>query len=468
MRIKKIYDVVVIGAGSAGYAAARTAANEGASVLVVEGGEHIGGLCILRGCMPTKALIESSYRLHEIKRAREFGIKVQKPQPLPVVIQKRRALLIDDFACYRRNQLTKTRMFHFLRGLASFRDTHCITIQLLDSKTTTTVHFRKCIIATGSVVTPTGIEGIERIGCWTSDDAIFTTRIPTSLTVLGGGAVAVELAQHFARLGSKVTILQRSQQLLSNFDSDLAAVLHQAFEREGIRVITGCQVTSARKFGSKKAIQFIHNGKSYQITSQEVLFARGRRPATAALNCAAAGVELVNEAVHVGPDMRTTNPDVFAVGDVNGLMEVVHVAIQQGEIAARNAVRGTNETWDNRLKTQVVFTDPNIATVGLSEKECKANAIKYLKATYPFSDHGKAMIRGFRLGHVKILACPKDGKILGGAVAGPDGGELIHELVVAMAASFNVKQFATIPHYHPTLSEIWTYPAEEILKKISK
>jgi pyruvate/2-oxoglutarate dehydrogenase complex dihydrolipoamide dehydrogenase (E3) component len=466
--MKNSYDVVVIGAGSAGYAAARTAAAEGASVLVVESGQEIGGLCILRGCMPTKALLESSHRLHEIARAKEFGIKISKPTPLPLSIQKRRALLIEDFASYRRDQLTKSKKFHFVRAHASFAGAHSLSLTLLDNSKKTSVKFKKCIIATGSTVTPSGIPRIENIKCWTSDDAILAKKIPTSLTVLGGGAVAVELAQHFARLGSKVTILQRNKQLLSGTDPDLAAVLQTAFEREGIRVITGCNVTAAEKKGTAKIIHYLHKEKKHTISSQEVLFARGRRPATDSLNCQAAGIELDNAAVRVGPDMRTTNPDVFAVGDVNGIMEVVHIAIQQGEIAARNAVRHTSEKWDDRLKALVVFTDPNIATVGLSENECTTRGIPYVAASYPFSDHGKSMIRGALLGHVKIIANPSDGTILGAAVAGPEGGELIHELIVAMASSLTVKQFAAIPHYHPTLSEIWTYPAEEILEKISQ
>jgi len=466
--MKNSYDVVVIGAGSAGYAAARTAAAEGASVLIVEGGREIGGLCILRGCMPTKALLETSHRLHEIRRARQFGIKVNKPAALPLAIQKRRAWLIEDFASYRRDQLTKSKKFHFARARAAFIGTHTLALNLLESEKKRSVGFKKCIIATGSTVTPGGIPGIEKITCWTSDHAILAKKIPGSLTVLGGGAVAVELAQHFFRLGSKVTILQRSGQLLSGTDPDLAGVLRTAFEREGIRVITGCTVTAARKSGSKKIIDYLHEGRKRSVASEEVLFARGRRPATEGLNCQAAGIELDNDAVRVGPDMRTTNPDVFAVGDVNGLLEVVHIAIQQGEIAARNAVRGTDEKWDDRLKTLVVFTDPNIATVGLSEAECTRRGIPFVSASYPFADHGKSMIRGAFLGHVKMIASPENGRILGAAVAGPEGGELIHEIIVAMASSLTVREFAAIPHYHPTLSEIWTYPAEDILEKISR
>ena len=171
--------------------------------------------------------------------------------------------------------------------------------------------------------------------------------------------------------------------------------------------------------------------------------------------------------VTVNPEMRTSQKNIFAVGDVNGLHEVVHIAIQQGEIAGFNACSpNQSKEVDDRLKASVVFTDPAVASVGLSEKECKAANIDYLVASHPFSDHGKSMCLGETHGHVKILCNPTTGEVLGGHIVGPEAGELIHEIITLMHFHGTVKDLINIPHYHPTLAEILTYPAEELVEKI--
>ena len=173
--------------------------------------------------------------------------------------------------------------------------------------------------------------------------------------------------------------------------------------------------------------------------------------------------------VMVDSEMRTNLKNIFAVGDVNGIHEVVHFAIQQGEIAGYNATQTvSSKKIDNRLKTTVVFTDPAVASVGLSEKKCQSAKIDYLAATHPFSDHGKSMCLGETHGHVKILCNPVSGEVLGGHIVGPEAGELIHEIITLMHFRGTVKDLMSIPHYHPTLAEILTYPAEELTEKISK
>jgi pyruvate/2-oxoglutarate dehydrogenase complex dihydrolipoamide dehydrogenase (E3) component len=179
------------------------------------------------------------------------------------------------------------------------------------------------------------------------------------------------------------------------------------------------------------------------------------------------GVVLDRRAVRVSPAQQSDAPNIFAAGDCCGPYEVVHIAIQQGELAARNAARllrgePASETMDYRLKLYAVFTEPQIGVVGLSELEARENGIPYKVASYPFNDHGKSLVMGATRGFVKLLACPDSGEILGGAVVGPHASDLIHEVVVAMAFRSTVAQFAAIPHYHPTLSEIWNYPAAEL------
>lgn len=468
------FGVAIIGGGSGGYAAARAAAANGASVAIIEGGADVGGLCILRGCMPTKALLESSHRLHEIGRAREFGIAAPKARPLPAAILRRKDRLIAEFADYRRGQLQNGN-FAFIRGHARFIGPGELAIEPLPGersrragKPISTPHrlrFGRCIIATGSEIAWPDVPGIRDAGCLTSDEAIALSRIPRSLVVLGGGSVACELAQHFARLGSRVTQVQRSPHVLSDMDADLATVIEDQFRAEGVRLYTGTRLLRAEKRGRSRRVVFEHDGKKRTASCDAILCALGRKPAIGSLGLDAANVHVERGAIAVDDSMRTSNPNVFAVGDCNGIIEVVHIAIQQGEIAGRNAATGGSETWDRRLKSQVVFTEPQIAACGASEKELRASNRPFLSASYPFADHGKSMIHGATRGFVKIQCDPTTGEILGGAIAGPQAGELIHELIAAMCWRGTVAQLAAMPHYHPTLAEILTYPAEELAER---
>jgi pyruvate/2-oxoglutarate dehydrogenase complex dihydrolipoamide dehydrogenase (E3) component len=465
----KSYDLVVIGGGSAGYAAARTAAASGVSVAVIEGGSEVGGLCILRGCMPTKALLESAHRLHEIRRAGEFGLTVGGARADWEKIQRRKDALIAEFASYRRGQLEHGK-FDFIRGQASFVDRHTLTVAR-PGGTKLTVGGRTFIIATGSTVSVLELPGLREAGFITSDEALRLDRPPGSIAVLGGGAVALEFAQYFHHLGVPTTLIQRSAQVLSSQDADLAEVLTEVFRREGMQVHLGTELLAVKKSGKNKQVVFRQKGRTLTVTAAEILYALGREPLVAPLAPARAGVKLDGKRVRVNRAMRTSQPHIFAAGDVCGPHEVVHSAIQQAEIAARNAVRflrgdARREKMDYRLKLEIVFTSPELAAVGLSEKEAAAQGKKTLVAKYPFNDHGKSLIMGATDGFVKIIAAADDGEILGAQIAGPHASDLIHEFAVAMHYRATVGEFLRIPHYHPTLAEIVTYPAEEIAERL--
>ena len=203
------------------------------------------------------------------------------------------------------------------------------------------------------------------------------------------------------------------------------------------------------------------------VAAEEILFALGRVANTAALNLKNAGVKTDNGRVITNARMQTSAPHIFAAGDCTGPHDIVHIAVTQGEIAAHNMIKPKKpRRLDYRLLLSVVFTDPQVASVGLTEKTAKVRGTKFLTASYPFNDHGKSLLMEAKDGFVKLLANPKTGEILGGACVGPDGGELIHEIVAAMAKRMTVHELAAMPHYHPTLAEIWTYPAEELAEKI--
>jgi len=453
------YDLVIIGAGSGGYAAARTARDLGATVALVDAGP-LGGLCILRGCMPSKTLIATGDAAHHIRHAHELGVKAGEPVvDFPAVMERKRET-IAGFADYR---IAGIETFPVYSGAARFLSQNDVEVggDILRS--------RRFVIATGSIVAPAVVPGLVEAGYFDSDGALELAEPPKSLVVLGGGYIGSELSQFFARIGVPVTILLRSRHLLSGEDEDIGLGLTEYFRAEGIPVETRALVHRVSVEDGMKVVHYTQDGVEKTHRAHEIFYALGRVP-----NIAGLDLEKVGVAAHpilgieVDDTMRTTNPNVFAVGDVNGKYLLVHVAIQQGEVAARNAINDGDERIDYSLsKTHTVFTDPQVAIVGDTEKELIAKNIPFLKASYPFNDHGKAIAIGRTQGFVKMLASPEDGKILGTAILGPEASDLIHSAIVAMSFGATVFEYMKIPHLHPTLAEILTYPAEEIAELIT-
>jgi len=461
------YDFVVIGGGSAGYAAARTAVELGLKTAVIDGADELGGLCILRGCMPSKTLIESANRYRTIRRAREFGLRAEKTSVAPEEIVARKKILIEDFAGYRQGQLQDGR-FTLLRGRARYLDATRLAVTHRDG-TEETVEARTSLIATGSVVNRIPLPGLEETGYLISDDILDLTRIPESTIVLGGGAIALEMAHYLEALGSKVTVIQRGERLLKETDPEVSTVLEDAFSERGMAVHCGTRLLRAETHADGKRIVFEQGGETKHVTAEEILMALGRHPAIEGLGLENAGVKTEHGTVTVSHEQVTSTPHISAAGDVCGPYEIVHLAVLQGEVAAKNAARALGNSqapaarMDYRLKLFGVFTEPQVATVGRTEAELREEGVKFKSASYPFNDHGKSMVMGEMHGFVKLLADEASGEILGGCAVGPEATDLIHEIVVAMHFHATAAQLAAIPHYHPTLSEIWTYPAEDLM-----
>ena len=477
------FDLAVIGGGSGGFAAARTAAAAGLKTVVIEGGREVGGLCILRGCMPTKALLYAAEVKHLAERAATWGVRTGKISFDFARVMARKSAQVRDFADFREQQLN-TGKFKFIRANASFVNAH--TVELISERRSPTRRVPKnlqqnagsetgvplltakhFVIATGSSVAPAPLPQLEETGYLTSDDAVALKKLPKSLIILGGGAIACEFVQFFARFGVKVILLQRSEHILKEFDVDAGIEIETVFRREGIQIFTGVKLTDAKRTGKLKTVSFEQNGRKKSVAAEEILFALGRMANTAALNLKKAGVKTDNGRIVTNARMQTSAPNIFAAGDCTGPHDIVHIAVTQGEIAAHNMIKQKKpRRLDYRLLLSVVFTDPQVASVGLTEKAARERGIKFLTASYPFNDHGKSLLMGAENGFVKLLAHPKSGEILGGTCVGPDGGELIHEIVAAMAKRMTVHELAAMPHYHPTLAEIWTYPAEELAELI--
>lgn len=471
MNAQAHYDFAILGGGSAGYAAARTAAALRLKTVVIDGAAELGGLCILRGCMPSKTLIESANRNLTLRHAARFGLNASTgPADIPA-IRKRKRELIADFAGYRQQQLQDGR-FDLIRGSASFTgeipDAICLKVDTADGPlaiTSATV-----LIATGSEIQVPDIPGLKDSGFWTSDTLLDTERLPHRFIVLGGGAIALEMAHYLDGIGRSVTLVQRGGQLLTGMDPDIAQALEDAFRNRGIAVHTGTLIAAVTSSPAGKRLAFTLKNtlQTVEVEADEILVALGRRPATASLNLGS--VHLTTEKsgrLQVHPTQQTTNPRIFAAGDVCGPLEVVHLAIQQGEVAAKNTAQSLSgaplsHVMDYRTKLYGIFTQPQAAVVGLSETEARRQNIPFLSASYPFNDHGKSMVMGETEGFVKMLADPISGLLLGAAAVGPEATELIHQPALALHLNATVQQLVTAPWYHPTLSEIWSYPAEEL------
>ncbi|HEY1489459.1 MAG TPA: FAD-dependent oxidoreductase, partial [Verrucomicrobiae bacterium] len=372
------YGVAVIGGGSGGYAAARTSAGAGLKTVVIEGGKEVGGLCILRGCMPTKALLYAAEVKNQAEHAETWGVRAGKVSFDFAKVMARKNLMVKDFADCRGQQLNAGK-FKFIRANASFLDTH--TVQLSNGKKLTAKNF---VIATGSRVAPPPLPQLNQVGFVTSDDVVALKKLPKSLIILGGGAIACEFAQFFSRFGVKVSLIQRSEHILKEFDTDAGIEIEKVFRREEIEVFTGTKLLDAKRKGKLKTVNFEQNGRNISVSAEEILFALGRTPNTTSLNLEDAGVKTENGRVIANSKMQTSAPHIFAAGDCTGLHEIVHIAVTQGEIAAQNIARPKSlRKINHRLMISVVFTEPQVARVGLIEKEATARGIQFLAASHP-------------------------------------------------------------------------------------
>lgn len=454
------FDLLILGGGSGGYAAARTALATGARVGIVDPGP-LGGLCILRGCMPSKTLLASAAVAASMQRAKEFGLAPVEVRADLAAMVARKDRLVREFAEDRIRALRDPR-FTLLEGTAVFRSPH--EVQVGEAVVTA----ESIVIATGSSVSKIPIPGLEDVGYQTSDTIMDLRVRPDSLIVLGGGSVGTELGQFFARIGTRVTLVQRGATLLSYHDREVGQALADALREEGMEIWTGAHVTGVTAERGRKTVHVSHEGRARAVTAEMILHALGRTANVQGLNLAAAGVEVRQGVPVIGPDLRTSQRHIFAVGDANGLTPSVHLAVQQGEIAGYNAVHPTAppKRLDHRLDMDVIFTDPQVAVLGLSEATCRAREIPFLAASYPFADHGKAMCLGATKGFAKLLCHPATGVLLGAQLVGRDAGELVHELMAIMYYHGTVHDLLRMPHYHPTLAEIVTYPAEDLVARV--
>ncbi|HEX8309729.1 MAG TPA: FAD-dependent oxidoreductase, partial [Chthoniobacteraceae bacterium] len=277
--MSEAYDFVVIGAGSAGYAAASAASARGLKTVIIEGGAVVGGLCILRGCMPSKSILETSHRAETVRRAAEFGIDAEFRGVDAEAIHARKCRLIEEFAGYRRTQL-ETGKFDFIRGMARFKDPHTLEVDLLHGGGSTTITGRAFLVAAGSHMHHVPVEGLEETGYVTSDEVLESTRLPKSVIILGGGAIALEFATYYAGLGIPTSLIQRGAQVLKETDGDIAEAVTEGLRAHGVEIFCNTSLTTVRRVGDLKQVCFDHAGRLHSVEAEEIVYALGRRPNT--------------------------------------------------------------------------------------------------------------------------------------------------------------------------------------------
>lgn len=451
------FDFVVIGGGSAGYAAARTAYSLGKKVAVVDGAAELSGLCILRGCMPSKTLIYSAEILHLAQRGADFGLNIPEARVnLPALMDRKRRL-IKEFADYRKQQLEDGR-FALFRANARFLEPNLLQLDNgLRLKT------GKALIATGSKIAWPEVPGLREYTTHTSDTVLDADTLPESMIILGGGVVACELSQYLSRIGVKITQIQRSPHILKEYTPEAASAVEHAFREERISLYTGTKLLGIEINSEQRVkVSFEHQGRTTSVEARGLMNALGRAPATDSLGLEKLGVALnKNGQIKVDAYQQSTVAGIYAAGDCTGPHEIVHVAIMQGEVAAKHASGAPVDPVDYRALTTVTFTDPQVAYCGLSAAELASRKEGIVSASYPFNDHGKSLVMSALYGHVRTWADKRTGELLAAECVGKDAGELIHAMTVAIQLRAKVQDLLKAHWYHPTLSEIWSYPLEE-------
>ena len=443
------YNLVVIGAGSAGLVAANIAASARARVALIEKAD-MGGDCLNTGCVPSKALIRSAKMLAQARHADRYGFRsINIEYDFKDVMQRIRRV-ITTIAPHDSVERYTELGVDCIKGAAEILSPYEVRV---NGKSVTT---RNIIIATGASPCIPPVKGLEQVPYYTSDTIWELDKLPQRLTVLGGGAVGTELSQSFARLGSKVTQVEMQQQLLPLEDPDIADLIKSRLEQEGIRVLTGHRVDSAEPSASGVNIACSINGSTVQVQGDTLLIAVGRKANTAGFGLENLGVRLSkNGSVETDQHMRTNYRNIYACGDVAGPYQFTHMASHQAWYAALNAL--LEGIWKVRTDYSAVpwatFTDPEVARVGLNEQEARRLRVPYEVTRYNVDELDRAITDESAYGIVKVLTRPGQDNILGATIVSEYAGELITEFVSAMRSGYGMNRILGTIHIYPTFSE---------------
>ncbi len=452
------YDVVVIGGGAAGLVAALRSAGNGLRTALVER-DRLGGECLWTGCIPAKTMLYAAEVRHLMERADAYGLA-----PCRQEIDWQRVLsakdeVVAEIARLESPEALAQAGVALCKGSAHLRSPYEVEV---DGRLLRT---RNVIIATGSrQAPPRQMPGLAEVGYITHVEAVSLPSLPPSLAIIGGGPVGVEFAQIFARLGVRVTVLERSRAILVKEDPEVSAYLQRVLVDEGITVLTDCAVQRASRRAGKKVLSVQLGGHEAEVVADEVMLATGRLPNLEGLGVEDLELKRTPAGLVVDDELRTSLPNVYACGDVTGLFLLNHTATYQARIAVHNITFPDRpQRADYRVVPWVTFTDPEAAHLGLTEPEARARGLAVAIEHFPFSRLDRALTMRKSAGLVKVVADADSGEIVGAHIVGPGASNIIHEYALAMRAHLPLTEIAETIHAYPTLAEALKWTAERFV-----
>jgi pyruvate/2-oxoglutarate dehydrogenase complex dihydrolipoamide dehydrogenase (E3) component len=442
------FDIVVVGGGTAGMTAALAARTRARSVALVEREPRLGGDCTFYGCVSSKALLAIAKLMHELRQAAEEGVIGALPPLDFAKIAARRARIVDEIAADERDERFTSAGIEVIHGDAALLNTSELRVG------EDTIRGERFVIATGSEPAVPPVEGLRDLPYLTNRTIFALERLPRRLLVLGGGSTGLELAQAFRRFGSEVTVVEALERLLPREDPEAGRVIRRVFADEGIDLRLGAKVRAAHQEGDETVLELEHG----EVRGDVLLVAAGRRGGVAGHGVAELGVELEHGYVKIDERCRTSIENIFAAGDVTGGLQFTHVAAHEGRVAGLNAA-GKRAKTDERVTPWVTFTDPEVAHVGLTEQEARADRAGVEVVTFPMRRVDRARIEERPLGFVKLITARRfllrrlgGGELVGAQIVGPRAGELIQECALAMQTRCFAGRLTQTIHAYPSMS----------------
>jgi dihydrolipoamide dehydrogenase len=453
------YDIAIIGGGPGGYVAAIYAGKRKVKVALIEKSE-LGGTCLNKGCIPTKTLIHSAKLLQDIKSAQRFGIIADDTKIDWNLIQKNTARTVKTLTKGVKN-LLKANDVEVFQGTAKLWDKNTVIIS--DETEQKTITADNIILATGSSSTTIPIPGRDLQNVITSDEALFLEKLPSSMLIIGGGVIGLEIGYIYNTFGVKITIIEMLQNILPNQDQEISKELQKHLEKQGIKIYTDTKVKEIKEKESILQTLFETREGIKTIDSEKVLVATGRKPAVDAfINT---GLNIDKTGIVINDYLQTSIDNIYAIGDVTGKSMLAHVASHQGLVAVKNAL-GEKRKMDYKVIPSCIYTNPEVASVGMTEQEARAKYKDKIKVgRFPYAASGKAMTMGERNGFIKVIAEPRYTEILGVHIIGPQATELIAEATLAIKLECTAEELANTIHAHPTLSETVMEAAFDLLEE---
>lgn len=444
-------DITIIGGGPGGYVAAIQAAKMGAKVVLIEK-EKLGGTCLNLGCIPTKCLVRSSEVFENLKEAEKYGLYAENPKVDMKKVVERKNSIVTQLVDGIKYLLDKNNV-KVIYGEGEIIDKE--TVYAKERNTENTIKTKNIIIATGSEIANLPIPGIDLEDVITSNEALDIKELPKRLVIVGGGIIGMEFAFIFNSFGVEVTVIEYLDDILAILDEDVHKEITSIAIEKGIKIYTGSKVEEIIKSENKEYIvAFTKNEEKKLICSDKVLIAVGRKPYIGNLNIEKLGIELNDnkKGIKVNEKMQTNIPSIYAIGDITNKIQLAHVASHQGIVAVKN-ILGENIEMEYDVVPSAIFTNPEIAVVGIGEKEAKEKDLKVKVAKFPFQANGKALTLGESKGFIKLIKDRDTNKIIGGTIIGPHATDLIAEVTLAVKKGLTAEDIIETIHAHPTTAE---------------